>query len=243
MFSDFRHRFIVTIGLALFAFGSVQTMKAGELAIGRVLYSYGTSVGAASVAKPDTIFSGDVLTTKADGNALVEFTSGNRLKVMESSSVRFERGENRILIQLQSGAVVPETVGSPTLVVSTAKYRIEASQLGECRFLVRLSKEQMTTAAAMKGNLLVRTNKSNESFVLHEGNYLAIDADAPGVPPQTATASSKPKPAAGSGSHPGWRIGSLSEGESIALEVGIAAGAAGIAIPLLKSTPASPSEP
>jgi hypothetical protein len=161
---------------------------------------------------------------------------------MENTSVRFLRAEQRIQVELQGGAVIVQTSSSPTIAVSTPKDRFEPAQLGDCRYLVRLSSEQTITAAAMKGNLLIRPSNKVGIYILHEGDYAAIDADASGIPPQTGATS----PGVGQFKHGGWRLGSFSQAQSIALEVGIPAGAAaGIAIPLSRSGsgPASPSAP
>jgi ferric-dicitrate binding protein FerR (iron transport regulator) len=201
-------------------------------------------VGAVSVPKSETILNGDVLTTGADGSALVELDSGARVKITENTSVRFVRDERSVQVQLQGGAVVSHTSSSPRLVVSTPQYQFAPSPSGDCRYLVRVSKDQVTTAAAIRGNVLIRASNTPGSYLLHEGNYAVIDGDASGTPSQPEPAGTKLQPTSGQSKHKGWRIGSLSQGESIALEVGIAGGAAAaIAIPLSRGGSASPSEP
>jgi ferric-dicitrate binding protein FerR (iron transport regulator) len=168
------------------------------------------------------------------------------VKITENSSVRFLRGEQKIQLQLDKGQVVVETTTSPTVVVSTSKYRFEAAQLAECRYLVRVSKEQGTTVGAMKGNVLIQPPAAGGSYILHQGSYAAINADGSGLPSQTVPAAQKSQSTGGQGKSGVWRIGSLSEAESVALELGIAGGAAAaIAIPLSrsKSSAASPSVP
>jgi hypothetical protein len=166
------------------------------------------------------------------------------VKIMESTSVRFIRAGQRIEVRLQGGAVTVDTSTSPTVEVITPKHLFEAAQLGDCRYLVRLSPQLATTAAAMKGNILVRPSNKAGSYILREGLYAAIDADAEDLPPRDGTTAQKTQPPAGTGKHAGWHIGSLSEGQSIALALGIAGGAAaGIAIPLTQSGTASPSAP
>ena len=246
MFTKTRVHIVLACLATCLLWVSPPTRAGGEPVLGRVLYSYSASVGAASAVKPETILSGDVLTTGADGSALLEFESGARVKVMENTTVRFVRDDQRIQVQLQSGAVIVQTSSSPTIAVSTSKHRFEPAQLGDCRYLVRLSVDQATTAAAMKGNVLIRPFNKSGSYLLREGDYAAIDADASGIPSPPGPMAPRSIPGAAQGKHGGWRIGSLSQGESIALEIGIAAGgAAGIAIPLSRSGsgPASPSAP
>jgi ferric-dicitrate binding protein FerR (iron transport regulator) len=244
MSTNYRIRmgFVGVLGCLLLL--SPRAQAVGGAPLGRVLYSYGTTLGVVSGAKPETIFSDDVLTTTADGSAMVELDSGAKVKITENTSVRFLRDEKRILVELKTGAVVAETSSSTTLVVRTPKYRFESARLGDCRYLVRLSTDQVTTAAAIKGNVLVRSNQASGSYLLHEAAYAVIDADASGIPSESGQTASKTQIYPGPGRHGAWRIGSLSERASIALEVGIAAGAAAaVAIPLSKSSPVSPSEP
>lgn len=228
---------LVSIAASLIWF-SPAVRAGGEPVLGRVLYSFDATIGAASNVKPQTILSGDVLATADDGSALIEFQSGGRVKIMENSSLRFSRVDQRIQVELEDGTVVVEAdvSGAPTVAVSTPKYRFEPVQLGASRYLIRLSNDQGTTAAAIKGNILVRTTKTGGSYVLHEGEYAAIDADASGLPAQ-------PSPVTKSASaRGGWHVGSLSKGESTALAVGVAArAAAGIAIPLTQKAQPAPA--
>jgi ferric-dicitrate binding protein FerR (iron transport regulator) len=218
----------------------------GDAPLGRILHSYGTTLGAVSGSGPQTILNGEVLTTNGAGNALVELSSGARVKITENSSVRFVRDEQKIQMQLDTGQVVVETSTSPAVVVSTSKYRFEAAQLAECRYLVRVSKEQGTTVGAMKGNVLIQPPTAGGSYILHQGSYAAINADGSGLPSQAGPTPQKSQSASGQGKSGVWRIGSLSEAESLALELGIAGGAAAtIAVPLSRSkaSAASPSVP
>jgi hypothetical protein len=213
-----------------------------EPALGRVLYSYDAKLGTVSVPKPETILTGDVMTTTADGSALVEFDSGARLKIAEDTSVRFVRENKMTQVQVQSGAVVSETRNAPTLVVRTPKYDFAPARLGDCRYMVRLSNDQVTTIAAIKGSVFIRSTKTNGSYLLHEGSYAVIDADSSDTPSQPDSTPVNSQPSAKKDKAGGWHIGSLSSGESVALAAGIAGGAAAaIAIPLTRSSTASPN--
>ncbi|MBZ5668189.1 MAG: FecR domain-containing protein [Acidobacteriia bacterium] len=157
---------------------------AGEQQLGRILYSSSTSLRGVPVPKSETIFSGDVLVTSGGGSALVELQSGAKVKITENTSVRFLRDGEKVQAELLSGVVVSESAGKPAIVVTTPKYRFTPSQEGDCRYLVRLSKEQETIAAAVKGNLLINTHDSSGRYILHEGKYAAIPASSVGVPAQ-----------------------------------------------------------
>ncbi len=157
---------------------------AGEQQLGRILYSSNTSLRGVPVPKSETIFSGDVLATSGGGSALVELQSGAKVKITENTSVRFLRDGEKVQAELLSGVVVSESAGKPAIVVTTPKYRFTPSQEGDCRYLVRLSKEQETIAAAVKGNLLINTHDSSGRYILHEGKYAAIPASSVGVPAQ-----------------------------------------------------------
>ncbi len=180
--SRFRIVFASVFGCLLLLLPGVP--GAGEQQLGRILYSSSASLRGVPVPKSETIFSGDVLTTSGDGSALVELTSGAKVKITENTSVRFLRDGEKVQAELLSGVVVSESAGKPAIVVTTPKYRFMPSQEGNCRYLVRLSKEQETIAAAVKGNLLINAHGSTGRYILPEGKYAAIPASAEGVPPQ-----------------------------------------------------------
>ncbi len=177
---------------------SPEAHSAGEQQLGRILYSNATSLRGVHVPNSETILSGDVLATSDDGSALVELKSGAKLKITENSSVRFLGDGDKVQAELLAGAVVSESAGKPTLVVTTSKYQFAPSQEGNCRFAVALSKQRETMASAMKGNLLVRTPDSLGSYILPEGKYAAIPASSAGVPSQE-TAGGEPTSAGPTG--------------------------------------------
>jgi ferric-dicitrate binding protein FerR (iron transport regulator) len=114
------------------------------------------------------------------------------VKITENSSVRFLRDGEKVQAELLLGAVVSESAGKSSLVVATSKYRFEPSQQGDCRYLVQLSKEQETIAAAVKGNLLINTHDASGQYILQEGKYAAIPAASVGVPDQEKQGEEQP---------------------------------------------------
>jgi ferric-dicitrate binding protein FerR (iron transport regulator) len=167
---------------------SYEAQSAGEQQLGRILYSKATSLRGVAVPKSETILSGDVLATSDDGSALVELKSGAKLEITKNSSVRFLSDGDKVKAELLAGEVVSESVGKPTLVVTTSKFQFAPSQEGNSRFAVALSKQQATLAGAMKGNLLIRTPDSLGSYIVPEGKYAAIPASSFGVPAQEQAA-------------------------------------------------------
>ncbi|MGA2608981.1 MAG: FecR domain-containing protein [Terriglobia bacterium] len=184
MLTESRIRIALASTLACLLLFSPRAQPAGEQPLGRILYAYATSLRGVAVPKSETILSGDVVATSDDGSALVELKSGARLKIAENSSVRFLGDGDKVQAELLAGAVVSESAGKPTLVVTTSKFQFAPSQEGSSRYAVALSKEQETFAGAMKGNLLVRTPDSSGSYILAEGKYAAIPASSVGLPSQ-----------------------------------------------------------
>jgi hypothetical protein len=158
--------------------------SAGEQQLGRILYSNAASLRGVAVPKSETILSGDVLATSENGSALVELRSGAKLKITENSSVRFLGNGDKVKAELLAGTVVSESVGKPTLVVATSKFQFAPSQEGNSRFAVALSKQEVTLAGALKGNLMIRTPDSPGSYIVPEGKYAAIPASSGAVPAQ-----------------------------------------------------------
>jgi hypothetical protein len=144
------------------------------------------------VPKSETILNGDVLTTLEDGGALVELKSGTRMQITKNSSVRFLGDGGAVQAELLSGAVISESVGKTTSVVTTPKYQFAPAQAGECRYVVQISAEQSTIASALEGNLLIQARNATGSYVLPQGSYAAISASAVGVPGQAPQAAEQP---------------------------------------------------
>ena len=157
---------------------------AGEQQLGRILYSQATSLRGLPVPTSETVFSGDALATSENGSALVELKSGAKLRIRENTSVRFLRVGDRVRAELLAGAVESESAGKPTLVVTTSKFQFTPSQVEDCRFTVALSKQQETVAAALKGDLLVKTPDSRGGYILPEGKYAAIPSSSVALPAQ-----------------------------------------------------------
>ena len=187
MLSQFRtHVILASIFGCLFLFSPVS-QAAGEAELGRVLYAHAANLRGMPAPGSETILSGDVLTTSEEGSALVELKSGAKLKTEKGSSVRFLSEGETVQAELLSGAVVSESAGKPTVVVTTPKYQFAPAQEEECRYVVQLSKEAIV-AGAIKGNILVKARNANGSYVLHQGNYAAISASAAEVPGQATQA-------------------------------------------------------
>jgi len=182
MLTESRIRMALASTLACLLLFSPRAQPSGGQPLGRILYAHATSVRGVAVPKSETILSGDVVATSDDGSALVELNSGARLKITENSSVRFLGNGRKVQAQLLAGAVVSESAGEPTLVVTALKFQFEPSQEESSRYAVALSKEQETVVGAMKGDLLVRTPDSTGSYILTEGEYAAIPASSADVP-------------------------------------------------------------
>jgi ferric-dicitrate binding protein FerR (iron transport regulator) len=161
----------------------------GERALGLVRSSHAASLGGAPIPGSEVIFDGDLLTTSEGGNALVELIPGTQVSIAENSSVRFVRDREMVRTELVSGGVVFESAGKPAMLVTTPKYQFAPAQEGRCRYAVQLSKEHGTVAAAMSGNVIIKSAKANTSYVLHEGYYAAISTSAEGAPGQSGAAS------------------------------------------------------
>ena len=76
--------------------------------------------------------------------------------------------------------------------MATPHYRFASAQEGKCRYLIQLSNEQTTVAAALNGSVIVRSDTAKASYVLPEGKYVAMSPSAAGVPGQAAAASASP---------------------------------------------------
>ena len=166
----------------------------GERPLGLVRFSHAASLGGMPVPGSEVIFDGDLITTSAGGNAIVVLPPGTRVSIAENSSVRFVRDREMVRAELVCGVVVSESAGKPALVVTTPKYLFAPAPEGGSRYLVQLSREQATVAAAIKGSVIVKSGKANASYVLPEGNFAAISASAAGVPGQSVAVGSRPEP-------------------------------------------------
>jgi ferric-dicitrate binding protein FerR (iron transport regulator) len=118
----------------------------------------------------------------------VELKRGTRVEIAENSSVRFLQEGETVRAELLSGAVISESVGKPTMMVSTPRYQFAPAQAEESRYRVQLSREQAIVAAALEGKVMVKARDASGSYILQEGTYAAISASAAGVPDQASEA-------------------------------------------------------
>ncbi len=164
----------------------------GEQALGLVRVSHAATLGGLTIPGSEVIYDGDLLATSEGGSALVLLKAGISVRIPEKSSVRFVRKGEQVRAELISGALVAESTGNPTLSVATPHYQFASAQVGKCRYLIQLSNEQTTVAAALNGSVIVRSDTAKASYILPEGKYAAMPASAAGVPGQAAAASASP---------------------------------------------------
>ena len=160
----------------------------GEQALGLVRVSHAATLGGLTIPGSEVIYDGDLLATSEGGSALVLIKAGTSLRIPEKSSVRFLRDGELVRAELISGAVVAESSGNHTLSVATPNYQFASTQEGRCRYLVQLSKEQSTVAAALNGSVIIKSGTAKASFLLPEGKYVAMSPMAAGLPGQAAVA-------------------------------------------------------
>ena len=159
-----------------------RALVAQEQPLGRILYAHSTTVRGVAVPTSETLLSGDLVLTSEDGSALIELKSGARLKILENSYLRFVADGDKVRAQLLEGAVVWESFGKPGLVVTTSKLQFESAKEGPSRYAVVVSKEEEKIfAAALQGNLLIKTLDLIASYVLPEGKYAAIPVSVTAV--------------------------------------------------------------
>jgi ferric-dicitrate binding protein FerR (iron transport regulator) len=227
MFLESRNHIVLASIGCLVVFFLPARHAAGEQPLGRVVHSYATSLRGAPVRGSETIVAGDVLTTSGEGSALVELQTGTRVRIAESTSVRFLRDGENVRAELFSGSVLSESVGKPTLTVSTPTHQFVPAQETESRYAVQLSKEKTAIAAALKGNIIVKGNDTEGSYTLREGTYAAIPPWAAEVPDQsTAPAGQSDPERAGTvaGLIPDGTVQRRGQGPQVALKVDGAVG-------------------
>jgi len=159
-----------------------QALPAQEQPLGRIVNAHATTLNGVTVPDSGTLVSGDLVITADGGSALVELSSGVRLKILEDSFLRFVADGDKVRAQLLEGAVAWESFGKGGLVVTASKYQFEPAQEGPSRYAVSLSKEEeKILAGALQGDLLIRMQDSLNTYVLVEGKYVAIPTSMVGV--------------------------------------------------------------
>jgi hypothetical protein len=216
-------------------------------AIAKVLVSSGAAVGGVALPQEGAVLADDVVTTAKGGRALLEFSPTTRGALAEETSVCFRKSEDRLVAEVSKGALVAERRESGGLVVETSKYKVEAIDQGKALYMVAMLPDKSTIVAARYGQVAITETSSGQSYLLAEGEYAQIPADALGVPQGRGDRAPQapPQKAHGKIIKP-WHIGRLSHAASVALVTAIVVGAAlAIAIPLAleEEKPASPVVP
>ena len=186
------------------------------------------------VQLPDggTVRSGDRITTKPGGLAVISSAAHGRLEVRPNSEARLAPDH----VALHHGAVaatnIPITIGD---------YTIQPQDSARAWYAVA-SRDGRLIVAAHRGALLIASGGgppmtlTEGSFALHES-----EQDTSGQSNEKDKGKKKKGGAAAGAAASGWTIGGLSHAASVALIVGVGAGvaatAAGVAVALSDDAP------
>jgi FecR protein len=197
-----------------------------------VIASRHASVNGSSVPGEWTIARGDVLSTAADGSALLNVSSKMRVRLVENTSVVFDRDSTRLTLRMLSGTMGVQTAGKDGVVVSTAQFTVQAATPGRVEYVIAMLQDR-TLVSARRGDVSVRELKSGKQHTVSQGSYGMI-SQAPGAVPATAGAAGASASSAVLANGP--LLFAISVGTGTAVGFGVGDGILGI-------SPPSPSGP
>jgi hypothetical protein len=142
--------------------------------VGLIIRSTNASVGGIAVPEQGPVTPGSTLRTTASGGALVEFSLGTQINLLENTSVSFHSEPGQLVAELSSGTLGAKSVGDDTLIVRTHDLQIEPTNGGKAIYLVATQPDNTAIVSARQGPVLITQRWSSQKYVLAEGYYAKV---------------------------------------------------------------------
>ncbi len=179
-------------------------MVAANVALGKVVPRGPADLNGTRLALETTVYSGDTVTTPAEGLALVLLSKGDQVHVGPTSEVRLTDTESGILATLEQGAVLARSGGGQTISVRARGLLVNPQS--PAWYGVALP-ENAVVVSAEQGAVTVRG--TNQSYEVPAGKAIRFEV-APG-----------PQAPAGAGAGAGMGPGAAAA-IGVAISVGVA---------------------
>lgn len=158
-------------------------LAANGAGVGQIIESSGTSVDGTLVPGQGMVVPGNVLTTDSQGRALVEFSEGAQINVLESSSLTFKSGTGYVRGEMASGTVAARSVAKDPVTIETPLYKIEPAQQGRAVYVVAMLPDKTTLVSATEGPVSITQMNSGRRYVVAEGRYAKLAGPGEAVSP------------------------------------------------------------
>jgi uncharacterized membrane protein len=137
-----------------------------------------------------TIFSGDVVDTGSQGKAFIALSGGAQILLGADSRARLTKSEGPVELQVLRGVARFRITADAPLVGKLADATLHADSRSSAIGLISLVAPNRALIGAEKGELRLKTARTNRSVVLREGEAVEVtlgpDPAAPPPPPATA---------------------------------------------------------
>jgi hypothetical protein len=201
-----RSRQKVVSALGAMTLGMTVLALANAPGVGLIIRSTNASEDGTAIPEQGSVTPGSMLRTTTNGSALVEFTLGTQVNLLENTSVSFRSEPGQLVADLSSGTLGAKSFGDETLIVRTRDLQIEPANQGKAIYVVAMQPDNTAIVSARQGPVSITQRSSSQKYVLPEGHYAKV-ADAPQtIPPPGHPQSGSPGMPSG-GAPPGLTTG------------------------------------
>jgi ferric-dicitrate binding protein FerR (iron transport regulator) len=168
----------VVSALGAMTLGMTVLALANASGVGLIIRSTNASVDGTAVPEQGSVPPGSTLRTATSGSALVEFSLGTQVNLLENTSVSFRNEPGQLVAELSSGTLGAKSVGDETLIVRTRDLQIEPVNQGKAIYVVAMQPDNTAIVSARQGPVSITQRSTSKKHVLTEGHDAKV-ADAP----------------------------------------------------------------
>lgn len=181
--------------------------------------SQAASVRGAGLLPGTTLFSGDTVDVGARGEAALAFGRGSMVRLSEETTLRLEKGDNRVAFELVRGRVAFRSSEQLPVEAHLADANIRSSNGLAAVGVMAFRTPKLVVVTAERGSLLISTAHDTKNISLREGESVEMRLQSQDT--QQGGGSRTAGVSAPSLSHTQWKVVAILSG-AVVLGVGLA---------------------
>jgi hypothetical protein len=139
--------------------------------------SQGATVRGAGLLPGTTLFSGDFVDVGSRGDAALSFGRGSMVRLSEETTLRLEKGDNRVAFELLRGRVAFRSSEQLPLEAHLADANIRSANGLAAVGVMAFRSPKVVVVLAERGSLLISTAHDAKSVSLREGESVEMRLD------------------------------------------------------------------
>ena len=151
---------------------------AAEPFLGTAGPSEAATLRGSSIVPETTLVSGDIVDVGAGGNSVLNLGNGSMVRLSEKTTLRLEKGDNRVAFELLRGRVAFRSSENTPLEAHLSGIRIRSADGRAASGVVAFRSPKLVAITAEQGRLLVSSTRSSRDISLREGETAEMRVDA-----------------------------------------------------------------